>query len=48
MRYPRWFWVFSERRGSSGPQVFFVIPVYTILAIAMGEADPIFLDPNPT
>ena len=40
--------MFSELRGSSGLAVFFVIPVYTILAIAMGKPDPIFLDPNPT
>jgi spermidine/putrescine transport system permease protein len=48
MRYPRWFWGVLGTPGIVWSAVFFVIPVYTILAIAMGKPDPIFLDPNPT
>ena len=48
MRYPRWFWAAFGAPGLLWVALFFVIPVYTILAIAMGKPDPIFLDPNPT
>jgi ABC-type spermidine/putrescine transport system permease subunit I len=48
MRYPRWFWGAFGAPGLVWVAVFFVVPVYTILAIAMGKPDPIFLDPNPT
>jgi putrescine transport system permease protein len=48
MRYPRWFWATFGAPGLIWVAVFFVVPVYTILAIAMGRPDPIFLDPNPT
>jgi putrescine transport system permease protein len=48
MRYPRWFWGALGAPGLLWVAVFFVVPVYTILAIAMGKPDPIFLDPNPT
>jgi ABC-type spermidine/putrescine transport system permease subunit I len=47
MRYPRWFWAAFGAPGLLWVALFFVIPVYTILAIAMGRPDPIFLDPNP-
>ena len=48
MRYPRWFWGAFGAPGILWVAIFFVVPVYTILAIAMGKPDPIFLDPNPT
>ena len=48
MRYPRWFWAAFGAPGLLWVALFFVVPVYTILAIAMGRPDPIFLDPNPT
>ena len=48
MRYPRWFWGAFGAPGLVWVALFFVVPVYTILAIAMGKPDPIFLDPNPT
>jgi putrescine transport system permease protein len=48
MRYPRWFWGAFGAPGIVWVAIFFVVPVYTILAIAMGKPDPIFLDPNPT
>src|SRR5918996_3538227 len=48
MRYPRWFWAAFGGPGLFWVALFFVVPVYTILAIAMGRPDPIFLDPNPT
>jgi putrescine transport system permease protein len=48
MRYPRWFWATFGAPGLVWVALFFVVPVYTILAIAMGRPDPIFLDPNPT
>jgi ABC-type spermidine/putrescine transport system permease subunit I len=47
MRYPRWFWGAFGAPGILWVALFFVVPVYTILAIAMGRPDPIFLDPNP-
>jgi ABC-type spermidine/putrescine transport system permease subunit I len=48
VRYPRGFWGALGTPGILWVAVFFVVPVYTILAIAMGKPDPIFLDPNPT
>ena len=48
MRYPRGFWGALGAPGIAWVALFFVVPVYTILAIAMGKPDPIFLDPNPT
>ncbi|MGH3116100.1 MAG: ABC transporter permease, partial [Gaiellales bacterium] len=48
MRYPRGFWGVFGAPGLLWVALFFIIPVYTILAIAMGKPDPIFLDPNPT
>ena len=47
MRYPRWFWAAFGAPGLVWVALFFVIPVYTILAIAMGQPDPIFQDPIP-
>jgi spermidine/putrescine transport system permease protein len=47
MKYPRWFWGAFGAPGILWVALFFVVPVYTILAIAMGRPDPIFLDPNP-
>jgi spermidine/putrescine transport system permease protein len=47
MRYPRWFWAAFGAPGLLWVGFFFVVPVYTILAIAMGRPDPIFLDPIP-
>jgi len=47
VRYPRWFWAAFGAPGLVWVALFFVIPVYTILAIAMGQPDPIFQDPIP-
>jgi ABC-type spermidine/putrescine transport system permease subunit I len=47
MRYPRWFWAAFGAPGLLWVAFFFVVPVYTILAIAMGRPDPIFRDPIP-
>ena len=47
MRYPRWFWAAFGAPGLLWVALFFVIPVYTILAVAMGRPDPIFNDPIP-
>jgi spermidine/putrescine transport system permease protein len=47
VRYPRWFWAAFGAPGLVWVALFFVIPVYTILAIAMGRPDPIFQDPIP-
>jgi spermidine/putrescine transport system permease protein len=47
VRYPRWFWAAFGAPGLLWVALFFVIPVYTILAVAMGRPDPIFNDPIP-
>jgi spermidine/putrescine transport system permease protein len=47
VRYPRWFWAAFGAPGLLWVGLFFVVPVYTILAIAMGRPDPIFRDPIP-
>jgi putrescine transport system permease protein len=47
VRYPRWFWAAFGAPGLVWVALFFLIPVYTILAVAMGRPDPIFQDPIP-
>jgi putrescine transport system permease protein len=47
MRYPRWFWAAFGVPGLVWVAFFFVVPVYTILVVAMGTRDPIFREPIP-
>jgi spermidine/putrescine transport system permease protein len=48
LRYPRWFWPVTSLPGVAWLLVFFVVPFYVILAVAMGSVDPILLTPKPT
>jgi spermidine/putrescine transport system permease protein len=47
MRYPRWFWAAFGAPGLLWIGVLFLVPLYVILAVAMGTVDPIFLSPVP-
>jgi spermidine/putrescine transport system permease protein len=47
VKYPRWFWPASSLPGIAWLLVFFVVPFYAILAVAMGSVDPIFQTPRP-
>ena len=47
MRYPRWFWAGFGAPGLVWLAVLFLVPLYVILAVAMGTVDPIFLSPVP-
>jgi putrescine transport system permease protein len=47
VRYPRWFWAGFGAPGLVWLAVLFLVPLYVILAVAMGTVDPIFLSPVP-
>jgi spermidine/putrescine transport system permease protein len=47
VRYPRWFWAAFGAPGLIWLALLFLIPLYVILAVAMGTVDPIFLSPVP-
>ncbi|MDQ3993616.1 MAG: ABC transporter permease [Actinomycetota bacterium] len=47
MRYPRWFWTAFGVPGLLWLGLLFLVPLYVILAVAMGTVDPIFLSPVP-
>ncbi|MGH3030188.1 MAG: ABC transporter permease [Gaiellaceae bacterium] len=47
MRYPRWFWAAFGAPGLLWLGLLFLVPLYVILAVAMGTVDPIFLSPVP-
>jgi spermidine/putrescine transport system permease protein len=47
VRYPRWFWAAFGAPGLLWLALLFVVPLYVILAVAMGTVDPIFLSPVP-
>jgi spermidine/putrescine transport system permease protein len=47
MKYPRWFWPVAALPGVAWLMVFFLVPFYAILAVAMGRVDPIFQTPRP-
>jgi ABC-type spermidine/putrescine transport system permease subunit I len=47
MRQPRWLWASFGIPGLAWLIVFFVVPFYTILAIALGTVDPIFRSAVP-
>lgn len=47
VRFPRWFWPSFAAPGLGWLIVFFLVPFYAILSIAMGRTDPIFLSPTP-
>jgi spermidine/putrescine transport system permease protein len=45
--YPRWFWAALGTPGLVWLALLFLVPLYVILAVAMGTVDPIFLSPVP-
>jgi spermidine/putrescine transport system permease protein len=47
MRQPRWLWASFGIPGLGWLVVFFLVPFYTILAIALGTVDPIFRSAVP-
>jgi ABC-type spermidine/putrescine transport system permease subunit I len=47
VRYPRWFWAGFGVPGLAWLCVLFLVPLYVVLAVAMGTVDPIFLSPVP-
>jgi putrescine transport system permease protein len=47
VRYPRWLWGSLGAPGLLWLSFLFLIPLYVILAVAMGTVDPIFLAPVP-
>jgi ABC-type spermidine/putrescine transport system permease subunit I len=47
VRYPRWFWTAFGVPGLLWLGLLFLVPLYVILAVAMGTVDPIFLSPVP-
>jgi spermidine/putrescine transport system permease protein len=47
VRYPRWFWPVTAVPGIVWLLLFFVIPFYAIIAVALGTVDPIFQTPKP-
>ncbi|MGH2451251.1 MAG: ABC transporter permease [Candidatus Limnocylindria bacterium] len=47
MRHPRWFWAAFGAPGLLWLGLLFLVPLYVILAVAMGTVDPIFLSPVP-
>jgi ABC-type spermidine/putrescine transport system permease subunit I len=47
VRYPRWFWAAFGAPGLLWLGLLFLVPLYVILAVAMGTVDPIFLSPVP-
>lgn len=47
MRYPRWYWPLTAAPGLLWLGIFFLVPFYAILAVAMGTVDPIFQTPQP-
>jgi putrescine transport system permease protein len=47
VRYPRWFWAAFGAPGLLWLGLLFLVPLYVVLAVAMGTVDPIFLSPVP-
>ncbi|HEU0336300.1 MAG TPA: ABC transporter permease [Gaiellaceae bacterium] len=47
MRYPRWFWPAASLPGVAWLALFFVLPLYAILAIALGSVDPLLQTVRP-
>jgi spermidine/putrescine transport system permease protein len=47
VRTPRWFWPATALPGVVWLLLFFLVPFYAILAVAMGTVDPIFQTPQP-
>ena len=47
MRSRRWFWASFSLPGLAWLALFFLVPFYVILAVAMGTVDPIFRFPVP-
>src|SRR5918994_1236718 len=47
VHYPRWFWPSFAAPAILWLLVFFLLPLYTVLAIAFGTVDPIFRGPLP-
>jgi spermidine/putrescine transport system permease protein len=47
VRYPRWLWPSFSLPAIAWLCLFFLVPFYAILAVAMGSVDPIFQTPKP-
>jgi spermidine/putrescine transport system permease protein len=47
VRYPRWLWPGFSLPAIVWLALFFLVPFYAILAVAMGTVDPIFQTPQP-
>jgi len=47
VRHPRWFWAAFGAPGLLWLGLLFLVPFYTILAVAFGTVDPIFRGPVP-
>jgi spermidine/putrescine transport system permease protein len=47
VRYPRWFWPAASLPGVAWLTLFFVLPLYAILAIALGSVDPLLQTVEP-
>ena len=48
MSYPRWLWPALSAPALVWLGLFFCVPFYAVLAVAMGTVDPIFQTPKPT
>lgn len=48
MSYPRWLWPVLSAPALAWLGLFFCVPFYAVLAVAMGTVDPIFQTPKPT
>lgn len=47
VRFPRWFWPSFAVPGLAWLVVLFLIPIYAVIAVAMGRLDPIFVTAVP-
>ena len=47
LRYPRWYWPSFALPASLWLLILFLLPLYTVVAIAFGTRDPIFRSPIP-
>ncbi len=47
IQYPRWYWQKFAFPGIIWLIVFFILPMYTVVAVAFGTVDPIFRGPVP-
>jgi ABC-type spermidine/putrescine transport system permease subunit I len=45
--YPRWFWPILAIPGVAWLVLLFVVPFYAVVAVALGDLDPIFRNPVP-